>query len=122
MNRRLLHRDLNVRPSPAPSAYASVSDEDLGVMIEQRVAKAFRLPVPQFSSPPPPDDLNALNALNAQASAIRRWAEGLSDKRVRKLALAAAEQREAQVREGLGKNLSSDGRQHVPPLPLIEVS
>lgn len=118
MNRRLLHRDLNVRPAPPPSVYASVSDEDLGVMIEQRVAKAFRLPVPQFSSPPPPDDLNALNA---QASAIRRWADGLSDKRVRKLALAAAEQREAQVREGLGKNLSSDGRQHVPPLPLIEV-
>lgn len=119
MNRRFLHRNLNVPPAPPPSPYAGVTDADLEVMVEQRIAKAFDLPLPQFAAPP---DLAALAVKRGQAERIRAWGESLPDPRARKIAVAAAaDRREAEVVAGIEAYLSSDARPHVPPLPLIEV-
>lgn len=117
MNRRFTH-NLNIKPPAPPSPYAGVRDEDLVIMVEQRIAKALSNPPPQFAPPPTSE---ALAALQSETRLLRPWAEALPDPRVRKIAIAAVEKREAQVAAGIEAYLSSDALPHVPPLPLIPV-
>lgn len=117
MNRRFPRSTL-VKPAPAPSSYDRVSDADLAVLVEQRIAKALNNPPPQLSPPPTSE---AVAAILHEAELLRPWAEALTDPRARKLALAAVSERQERFAAGLEKILSADALQHVPALPLVPV-